>query len=133
MNLIRAKTMKQGGPGYMQSRTATNSFPALADVQLASRWPAERLPTVAWLDGTSDWRAGHGRAMPGGRAQRSLPPSTSFRTVTSHRVCKDQKLKNLYEVMALAEQLHWPVIAGTEMNSPGQKFVDNSMRRNCAR
>jgi hypothetical protein len=37
---------------------------------------------------------------------------------------QDQKLKNLHEVMALAEQLHWPVIAGTEMNSPGQKFVD---------
>lgn len=38
---------------------------------------------------------------------------------------KDQKLQNLYDVMALAERLHWPVIAGTEMNSPGQKFVDD--------
>jgi hypothetical protein len=37
---------------------------------------------------------------------------------------KDQKLQNLYDVVALAEKYHFPVIAGTEMNSPGNKFVD---------
>jgi hypothetical protein len=35
------------------------------------------------------------------------------------------KLKNLYHVVELAEKLHLPVVEGTEMNSPGQKFVDD--------
>ncbi|MBN2594683.1 MAG: hypothetical protein JXA81_14335, partial [Sedimentisphaerales bacterium] len=35
------------------------------------------------------------------------------------------KLENLYHVVELAEKLHLPVVEGTEMNSPGQKFVDD--------
>ena len=37
---------------------------------------------------------------------------------------QDEKLANLYAVVELAEKLHLPVVMGTEMNSPGQKFVD---------
>jgi hypothetical protein len=37
----------------------------------------------------------------------------------------DSKLENLYEVVALAERRGFPVVAGTEMNAPGQKFVDS--------
>ena len=37
----------------------------------------------------------------------------------------DDKVKNLYEVVALAERRGFPVVAGTEMNAPGQKFVDS--------
>ena len=33
-------------------------------------------------------------------------------------------MKALYDVVALAERRGFPVIAGTEMNAPGQKFVD---------
>ena len=32
--------------------------------------------------------------------------------------------QNLYDVVALAERRGFPVVAGTEMNAPGQKFVD---------
>jgi len=38
---------------------------------------------------------------------------------------KDEKLKNLCDVIALAEKNHFPVIVGTEMNAPGNKFVDS--------
>ncbi len=38
---------------------------------------------------------------------------------------KDQKLQNLYDVVALAEKHDFPVIVGTEMNAPGNKFVDD--------
>jgi hypothetical protein len=34
-------------------------------------------------------------------------------------------VKNLYAVVALAEKHHFPVVVGTEMNSPGNKFVDS--------
>ena len=37
---------------------------------------------------------------------------------------KDQKLQNLYDVVALAEKYAFPIIVGTEMNAPGNKFVD---------
>ena len=32
---------------------------------------------------------------------------------------------SLYRVVELAEKLHLPLVMGTEMNSPGQKFVDD--------
>ncbi len=38
---------------------------------------------------------------------------------------KDEKIKNLYQVVELAEKLDLIVVEGTEMNSPGQKFVDD--------
>ena len=37
----------------------------------------------------------------------------------------DQKLQNLYDVVALAEKWHFPILVGTEMNSPSDKFVDS--------
>jgi hypothetical protein len=38
---------------------------------------------------------------------------------------KDQKLQNLYDVIALAGKHDFPVIVGTEMNAPGNRFVDD--------
>jgi hypothetical protein len=37
---------------------------------------------------------------------------------------KDQKLQNLYDILELAGRNHFPIIVGTEMNAPGNKFVD---------
>jgi hypothetical protein len=37
----------------------------------------------------------------------------------------DKKLANLYAVVELAQQHGLPLIAGTEMNSPGNRFVDD--------
>jgi len=37
----------------------------------------------------------------------------------------DTKLKNLYEAVVLAEKYDLVLVVGTEMNSPGQKFVDD--------
>jgi len=37
----------------------------------------------------------------------------------------DQKLANLQQVIQLSNDLGLPLIGGTEMNSPGQKFVDD--------
>ncbi len=38
---------------------------------------------------------------------------------------QDQKVKNLYHVMEVARKRHLVLVEGTEMNSPGQKFVDD--------
>ena len=50
-NLIRAKTMKKGGVGYVQP--GEGSFPLMADM---NRFVLQSgaIPTLAWLDGTSD-------------------------------------------------------------------------------
>jgi hypothetical protein len=120
-NLIRAKTMKKGGAGYVQP--GKGSFPLMADM---NRFVLESgaIPTLAWLDGTTD---GEKRieeffqvGMASGVAAVNIIPDRNYTPGV-----KDQKLQNLYDVVALAQKHHFPVIVGTEMNSPGNKFVDS--------
>ena len=119
--LIRAKTMKQGGVGYVAPDRG--SFPEMAKM---NRFVAEAgaIPTVAWLDGASE---GERRmedfvdvAMASGAAALNVIPDRNYTPGVP-----ESKLKNLYEVVALAERRGFPVVAGTEMNAPGQKFVDS--------
>ncbi len=121
LNTIRAKTMKRGGVGYVQPDTG--SFPLMADTNkfiLA----AGGMPVHTWLDGTSD----------GEKAiEELLDVSMSIGSVALNIIpdrnytpgAKDVKLENLYAVVEVAEKRHLPVVVGTEMNSPGQKFVDS--------
>jgi hypothetical protein len=120
-NLIRARTMKKGGAGYVQP--GKGSFPLMADM---NRFVLESgaIPTLAWLDGTSD---GEKRleelfqvGMASGAAALNIIPDRNYTPGV-----KDRKLRNLYDVVALAEKHHFPVVVGTEMNSPGNKFVDS--------
>jgi hypothetical protein len=122
---IRSTTMKRGGVGYVAPDPA--SFPTMAETNrfiLA----AGGIPTVAWLDGTSDGEARIGEllelAMSTGVAAINIIPDRNYRPGVD-----DQKLANLREVIALAQTLHLPVVVGTEMNSPGQKQVDDFASR----
>jgi hypothetical protein len=121
LNAIRAKTMKRGGVGYVQP--GKGSFPRMADTNsfiLASGG----IPVHTWLDGTSDGEQAIEEllevAMSTGAAAINVIPDRNY-TPGSPGV----KLENLYHVVELAEKLHLPVVEGTEMNSPGQKFVDD--------
>jgi hypothetical protein len=121
LNTIRAKTMKRGGVGYMQPDKG--SFPTMADMNrfiLA----AGAIPTMTWLDGTSDGEKAIEEllqiAMSTGAAALNIIPDRNYTPGSP-----DVKLKNLYQVVELAEKLHLPLVVGTEMNSPGQKFVDD--------
>jgi hypothetical protein len=121
LNTIRAKTMKRGGVGYVMPDKG--SFPLLADTNrfvLA----AGGIPVATWLDGTSE---GEKRieqlleiAMSTGAAAINVIPDRNY-TVGQ----KGEKLQNLYDVVKIAEKLYLPIVVGTEMNSPGQKFVDD--------
>jgi hypothetical protein len=119
--LIRAKTMKQGGVGYVAPDRG--SFPEIAQM---NRFVAEAgaIPTVTWLDGFS---AGERKmdefvdvAMASGAAALNVIPDRNYTPGAP-----DDKVKNLYAVVTLAERRGFPVVAGTEMNAPGQKFVDS--------
>jgi len=119
--LIRAKTMKRGGVGYVQP--GKGSFPLMAEM---NRFVLEAgaIPTLTWLDGTSDGEKCIEElfqvAMASGAAALNIIPDRNYTPGV-----KDQKLQNLRDVVALAEKHHFPIIVGTEMNAPGNKFVDS--------
>lgn len=119
-NLIRAKTMKQGGVGYVQP--GKGSFPTMTAM---NRFILEAgaIPTLAWLDGTTEGEQAfeelYGVAAASGAAALNIIPDRNYTPGV-----KDQKLKNLYQIVDFAQEHDLPVVVGTEMNSPGNKFVD---------
>jgi hypothetical protein len=119
--LIRSRTMKRGGVGYVKPDRDT--FPLLAHMNRFVR-EAGAIPTMTWLDGLSEGEQAMEEfmrvAMSSGAAALNIIPDRNFTPGV-----KDRKLDNLYAVVALAQKHGMPVIAGTEMNSPGQKFVDD--------
>jgi predicted TIM-barrel fold metal-dependent hydrolase len=113
--------MKRGGVGYVLPDKG--SFPQMADTNrfvLA----AGGIPTLTWLDGTSEGEKAIEEllevAMSTGTAAINIIPDRNYTPGV-----KNEKIENLYQVVELAEKLHLPVVVGTEMNSPGQKFVDS--------
>jgi len=120
-NMIRSKTMKQGGVGYVQP--GEGSFPKMDETNRFIL-DAGGIPTLAWLDGTSDAEKNIEEllevAMATGVKAINIIPDRNYTPNI-----KDNKLANLYHVVEVAQKLHLPVVVGTEMNSPGQKFVDD--------
>jgi hypothetical protein len=121
LDAIRAKTMKRGGVGYVQP--GKGSFPWMADMNRFIL-TAGAIPVHTWLDGTSDGEKDIEEllevAMSTGAAAINVIPDRNYTPGAG-----SEKLENLYAVVELAEKLHLPVVMGTEMNSPGQKFVDD--------
>ena len=120
-NTIRAKTMKRGGVGYVQPDSG--SFPAMAEMNKFIL-EAGGIPTFTWLDGTSEGEKDIEElvdvAASSGAAVVNIIPDRNYTPGV-----KDVKLANLYAMVELAKRRDMPVIVGTEMNSPGNKFVDS--------
>ena len=120
-NLIRSRTMKKGGVGYVQP--GKGSFPLMSDM---NRFVLEvgAIPTLTWLDGTSDGERDpevhFAMAKAEGAAALNIIPDRNYTPGL-----KDQKLENLQQVVAVAQRHGFPIIVGTEMNAPGNKFVDS--------
>ncbi|MBN2376183.1 MAG: hypothetical protein JXD22_07275 [Sedimentisphaerales bacterium] len=121
LNLLRAKTMKRGGAGYVQPDRG--SFPKLAQMNQFVR-NAGGIPTHTWLNGFSDGEQDMERllevSMSSGAAAINIIPDRNYGGGDG-----EDKLKNLYEVVELSQKLDLIIVSGTEMNSPGQKFVDD--------
>jgi len=128
LNTIRAKTMKLSGVGYV--RPDGGAFVKMEEMN-GFILAAGGIPTVAWLDGTSDGEKEIERllevAMATGAAAINVIPDRNY-TAYVH----DKKLENLYRVVEVAKKLHLPVVAGTEMNRAGQRFVDDFSSRELA-
>jgi len=119
--LIRSKTMKRGGVGYVQP--GSGSFPGMSEM---NRFILESgaIPALTWLDGTSEGEQAIDEllelSMQSGVAAINIIPDRNFTPDL-----KDDKLANFYAIVERAEELGLPVLVGTEMNSPGLKFVDD--------
>jgi hypothetical protein len=123
-NTLRSKLMKRGGPGYIQP--APDTFPALEDFHrliVESR----ALPCFAWLDGTS---SGENQIeelldlmISKGVVAINIVPDRNWNIADP--VVKKAKIKNLYDLVHLAMRLNLPINVGTEMNSFGNKIVDD--------
>jgi len=76
------------------------------------------------LDGTSDGEAAIEELVEVARSTGAV----AFNIIPDRNYTPgspDQKLANLQHVIQLSNDLGLPLIGGTEMNSPGQKFVDD--------
>jgi hypothetical protein len=123
-NLIRARLMKRGGVGYVQP--SPDTFPTVEEFhQLIVTCGA--LPCAAWLDGTSE----------GEQAIEELLDLLIGKGVVALNIVPDRnwniadpqtrrlRVRNLYDLVHLAQDLALPLNVGTEMNSFGQKLVDD--------
>lgn len=123
-NLLRAKLMKAGGPGYVLAKV--ENFPTLIEVNefiLANG----AIPTFAWLDGTSSGEQNIEELLnimiASGVYAVNIIPDRNWNIKNPEQ--KQIKLKNLDNFISLARELFLPIFIGTELNAPGQKFVDN--------
>jgi len=121
LNLIRAKTMKRGGVGYVQPDSG--SFPWM-DTFNEFVLQAGGIPCLTWLDGTSE----------GEQHIEELLDIAESTGVEAINIIPDrnygpkggeEKYKNLCEIVEISKRRDLVPVIGTEMNSFGQKFVDD--------
>lgn len=122
--MVRAKTMKAGGPGYVQPEG--KGFPTLARVNefiLANG----AIPAYAFLDGASDGEQAMDELLDvmteSGVAAVNIIPDRNwnFKDPDMRRA----KAVELDRFVGLAQARHLPISVGTEMNAHGQRFVDD--------
>lgn len=122
--LIRAKTMKAGGIGYVQA--SGRDFPALSRFN-AFTLDCGAIPTYAWLDGTTQGEKDIEELLDvmvaQGAAGITVIPERNWNF--KDPAVKQAKLDNLYQFAKLAQTRALPLFAGTEMNAYGQRFVDD--------
>lgn len=123
-DLVRTRLIKRGGAGYVEPDGA--SFPTLDEFHTFIL-ACGALPCAAWLDGTSA----------GEQAIEKLLELLVEHGVVALNIIPDRnwnvadpglraiKVRNLHQVVELARQMDLPINVGTEMNSFGQKVVDD--------
>lgn len=123
-DLVRSKLMKRGGPGYADPDPS--SFPTVeAMIEMARSMGA--LPTYAFLDGTEAGENNMVRLLEfmtdKGAAALNIIPDRNWNLKDPE--AKRSKIEKLREAVEAARKLALPLCVGTEMNKPGQPFVDD--------
>ncbi|MBE2233126.1 MAG: hypothetical protein IAE85_06500 [Anaerolinea sp.] len=123
-NTARAKLMKRGGVGYVQP--SHDAFPRVEDFhRLITACGA--LPCAAWLDGVSAGEQAMeellGLLIDQGVVALNIIPDRNWNLADPEE--RRRKVQHLYDVVRLAGALDLPLNVGTEMNSPGNKLMDD--------
>jgi len=122
--LVRSKTMKSGGVGYV--KPDGSSFPRLAAVN-AFTLAAGAIPAMTWLDGLSEGEQAIEELIDlqisMGAAALNIIPDRNWNLKDSE--LKKRKVAELHRIVEVSRRRHLPIIVGTEMNAPGQRFVDD--------
>ena len=123
-NVIRSKLMKQGGVGYVQP--GPDTFPGVEQLhEMIVLLGA--LPCFTWLDGTSqgeqDIEELLGLMIDKGAVAVNIVPDRNWNIADPD--VKAVKVRNLYEIVRLAQERDLPLNIGTEMNKLGLPFVDD--------
>ena len=122
--LIRSKTMKRGGAGYVAP--TPESFPTLEEMNkfIINCGAA---PTLAWLNGLSAGENDVDRLfelhLKYGLKAATLIPDRNWRADTPEKQAK--LTAELDRFVATAVKYNIPLLAGTEMNAPGQLIADD--------
>jgi len=123
-NTLRARLMKRGGVGYEQP--GPDTFPPFAEVQRLIL-ACGALPCYAFLDGTSSGEQALGELVgllvDHGTVAVNIIPDRNWNIADA--ATKAVKLQRLHDLARLADDLALPFNIGTEMNSPGQRLVDD--------
>jgi hypothetical protein len=123
-NVIRTKLMKRGGVGYVQPGPET--FPEVEQLhEMIVLLGA--LPCFTWLDGTSEGEQAIeellGLMIDKGAVAVNIVPDRNWNIADPE--VKAVKVRNLYEIVRLAQERDLPLNVGTEMNKYGLKLVDD--------
>jgi len=123
-NLIRSKLMKRGGVGYIQP--APTTFPTIEEFHTIIT-TCGALPCFAWLDGTSSGEQDINELLElvvlKGVVAVNIIPDRNWNI--SDPDLRNVKVQKLYDFVKKAQDLDLPINVGTEMNSPGNKLVDD--------
>jgi len=123
-NLVRARLMKRGGVGYVAPSPA--AFPAV-DAFHTMILACGALPCATWLDGMSEGERDIDELLAllieQGVVALNIIPDRNWNLADPET--RALKVGKLYEVVEKAQALDLPLNVGTEMNTPGQKLVDD--------
>ncbi len=123
-NQVRSKLMKRGGVGYVNP--TPEMFPTVEEFHKLIQ-ACQALPCAAWLDGTSEGEKAIDELLElligKGVEALNVVPDRNW-NIPDPKV-KALKVQNLYDIVQLARQMDLPINAGTEMNSFGNRLVDD--------
>lgn len=125
---LRSKTMKRGGVGYVPPGAET--FPEMSET---CRFTLEAggIPTHCWLDGTSDGEERLDELL--GTVVELGVRAVNVIVDRNYGRCEPQvKIRNLFRLAEVARERDLILVAGTEMNSPGQQLVDDMAAKELA-
>ena len=122
--VIRAKTMKKGGVGYIEAKG--EDFPTAEQVNRFALANGA-IPVFAFLDGTSPGEQCMDELLDvmqaGGVAAVNIIPDRNWNI--KDPATKAVKVARFHDFAAKAQARDLPIFVGTEMNAHGQRFVDD--------